>query len=99
ACGVGLEAVSFLARLSGRRVRNRLQRFLVIPLREKQLTVGAAATTRGPRELSAIRRRHWQPVESVRVSDTNGLLRARGVDDEEFKILKAQFIRGEDEIF
>ena len=75
------------------------QRRWVVPVREEKLRVAVGCAIRGPAKPFAVGRKGWQAVEAVRERHANRLVLARGIDDEQFEIGKAEFVRRENDVF
>src|SRR2546423_2963101 len=72
--------------LSERRVADGLQRLVVIPLRQEQLTSGPPGPARCPGKRLSVGRRHGQAVEAIGVGHPHRFLRPRRIDDEELEV-------------
>ena len=86
------------ARDAGGSGRQRVERRLVVPVGDVELAAVAAVAARCPDELAAVRRRHGQAVEAVRVGDPDRFLRALRVDDEDLEVLETELVRGEEDV-
>ena len=74
------------------------ERGLVVPVGDVELAAVPAVAARCPDELAAVRRRHGQAVEAVRVGDPDRFLRALRVDDEDLEVLETELVRGEEDV-